>query len=83
MQDLLNAKQPKLKDSVVVYWVVKMDRVWDGRVLDAPPVRASVCVFCHVCACTFYLIMTDAAVRMCVTRESSREEEVREIRRED
>ena len=36
-----------------------------------------------LCACTFYLIMTDAAVRMCVTRESSREEEVREIRRED
>ena len=26
--------------------------------------------------------MTDAAVRMCVTRESSREEEVRESRRE-
>ena len=35
-----------------------------------------------LCACTFYLIMTDAAVRMCVTRESSREEEVRESRRE-
>ena len=27
--------------------------------------------------------MTDAAVRMCVTRESSREEEVRESRREE
>ena len=41
---------------------------------------ASVCL---LCACTFYLIMTDAAVRMCVTRESSREEKVRESRREE
>ena len=41
------------------------------------------CVFCHVCLYVLrYLIMTDAAVRMCVTRESSREEEVRESRRE-
>ena len=54
--------------------------------LDAPPVylRVSVLFLPRVplCACTFYLIMTDAAVRMCVTRESSREEEVRESRRE-
>ena len=54
------------------------------RVLDAPPVYLRAFLpRVPLCACTFYLIMTDAAVRMCVTRESSREEEVREIRRED
>ena len=62
-----------------------MDGVWAGagvvRVLDA--CINAFCVFCHVCLYVLrYLIMTDAAVRMCVTRESSREEEVRESRRE-